>query len=179
MNQRVLITAGASGIGVAIARAFAATGAKVFVCDLNKKGLNDLKQATPGVMTRVCDVSKRDRIEKMIVAGDAALDGLDVRVNNSGISGQTVSVEKIHPDEWEKVMQVNLNGTFNVTRLAIPLSGRAAERKRTAMGLPLSVRRIRTGQANGKISPREESITGSPHWVKPHFDGGFRYCHAR
>ena len=69
MNQRVLITAGASGIGLAIGQSFAAAGAKVFVCDLNEKGLNDLKQATPGVMTGVCDVSKRDSIEKMMATG--------------------------------------------------------------------------------------------------------------
>jgi NAD(P)-dependent dehydrogenase (short-subunit alcohol dehydrogenase family) len=120
MNQRVLVTAGASGIGLAIAQSFATAGAKVFVCDLNEKGLDDLKQATPGVMTAVCDISKRDSIEKMITTAIAALGGLDVLVNNAGISGPTASVEEMNPDDWEKVMQVNLNGTFNVTRLAIP-----------------------------------------------------------
>ena len=120
MSQRVLITAGASGIGLAIAQAFAAAGAKVFVCDLDAKGLDALKQATPGVTTAVCDISKRDNIEQMVATGVEALGGLDVLVNNAGISGPTVSVEEMNPDDWEKVVQVNLNGTFNVTRLAIP-----------------------------------------------------------
>jgi NAD(P)-dependent dehydrogenase (short-subunit alcohol dehydrogenase family) len=120
MNQRVLVTAGASGIGREIARAFRANGAKVFVGDIDAKGLEILVQEIPGVMTVVCDVSKRDDVEHMMNAAVSALGGLDVLVNNAGISGPTAPVEEFDPDDWDKVVQVNLNGTFNVTRLAIP-----------------------------------------------------------
>jgi NAD(P)-dependent dehydrogenase (short-subunit alcohol dehydrogenase family) len=120
MNQRVLVTAGASGIGREIARAFAANGAKVFVCDIGAKGLDDLVQEIPGAATAVCDISKRDDIERMVPFGVNALGGLDVLVNNAGISGPTSPVEDFDPDAWDKVVQINLNGTFNVTRLAIP-----------------------------------------------------------
>jgi NAD(P)-dependent dehydrogenase (short-subunit alcohol dehydrogenase family) len=120
MNQRVLVTAGASGIGREIARAFAANGARVFVCDIDAKGLDDLVQEIPGVATAVCDISKRDDIERMVPFGVNALGGLDVLVNNAGISGPTSPVEDFDPDAWDKVVQINLNGTFNVTRLAIP-----------------------------------------------------------
>jgi NAD(P)-dependent dehydrogenase (short-subunit alcohol dehydrogenase family) len=119
MNQRVLVTA-ASGIGREIARAFRANGAKVFVGDIDAKGLEILVQEIPGVMTVVCDVSKRDDVEHMMNAAVSALGGLDVLVNNAGISGPTAPVEEFDPDDWDKVVQVNLNGTFNVTRLAIP-----------------------------------------------------------
>jgi NAD(P)-dependent dehydrogenase (short-subunit alcohol dehydrogenase family) len=120
MNQRVLVTAGASGIGREIARAFRDNGAKVFVGDIDAKGLEILVQEIPGVMTVVCDVSKRDDVEHMMNAAVSALGGLDVLVNNAGISGPTAPVEEFDPDDWDKVVQVNLNGTFNVTRLAIP-----------------------------------------------------------
>jgi len=120
MNQRVLITAGASGIGREIARAFATAGARVFVSDIDAAGLDDLAREVEGVMTKVCDNSSRGDVEALIPAAVEALGGLDVLVNNAGISGPTAPVEKTDPDSWEAVMNVNLNGTFNITRLAIP-----------------------------------------------------------
>jgi len=120
MGQRVLVTAGASGIGREIARAFAANGAKVFVCDIDTKALDALAKELSGLTTSVCDMSSRKDIERMVPFGAEALGGLDVLVNNAGIAGPTAPVEEMDPDEWDKVVQVNLNGTFYVTRLAIP-----------------------------------------------------------
>jgi NAD(P)-dependent dehydrogenase (short-subunit alcohol dehydrogenase family) len=120
MQQRVLITAGAGGIGREIARAFAANGAKVFVCDIDAEGLETLAQEIEDLTTTLCDVSKREDIERMVTSAIESLGGLDVLVNNVGISGPTTPVDKMDPDDWDKVVQVNLNGTFNVTRLAIP-----------------------------------------------------------
>ncbi|MBX9777426.1 MAG: SDR family oxidoreductase [Xanthobacteraceae bacterium] len=126
MAQRVLITAGASGIGSEIARAFAATGARVFVCDIDADALTSFATALPGALTTRCDVADRRDVEDMVAAGAAALGGLDVLVNNAGIAGPTDPVEAMDPDEWEKVVAVNLNGTFNVTRCAIPHLRRSA-----------------------------------------------------
>ena len=120
MVQRVLVTAGASGIGREIARTFAANGAAVFVCDLDAKALDVLAGEIIGLKIGVCDVSRRTDIERMVTECVQALGGLDVLINNAGISGPTVPVETMDPDEWEKVMQVDLTGTFNVTRCAIP-----------------------------------------------------------
>src|SRR6266478_8372783 len=120
MTQRVLVTAGASGIGMEIARAFVGNAAKVCVCDIDVKALETAKNAIPGLLTTVCDVSKRQDIERMVATAAEVLGGLDVLVNNAGISGPTAPVEEMNPEEWEKVMQVDLTGTFNVTRLAIP-----------------------------------------------------------
>lgn len=119
-TQRVLVTAGASGIGREIVRAFVAQGAKVFVVDLNAAGLAELAKESDRIQTALCDMSSRSQIEAMVPAAVAALGGLDVLVNNAGISGPTAAVEDFDPDAWDSVMQVNINGTFNVTRLAIP-----------------------------------------------------------
>jgi NAD(P)-dependent dehydrogenase (short-subunit alcohol dehydrogenase family) len=120
MAQRVLITAGASGIGKEIAGAYAASGAKVCVCDIDTNALDAAAMEIPGLKTIVCDVSKRDDIERMVAACVEALGGLDVLVNNAGISGQTAPVEDADPDQWEAVMTVDVIGTFHVTRLSIP-----------------------------------------------------------
>ncbi|MDE3109395.1 MAG: SDR family oxidoreductase [Acidobacteriota bacterium] len=120
MAQRVLVTAGASGIGREIVRAFAASGAAVFVCDIDAKALNVLAGEIASLKFGICDVSKRTDIERMVAECTRALGGLDVLVNNAGIAGPTAPVENMDPDEWEKVMQVDLTGTFNVTRLSIP-----------------------------------------------------------
>ena len=120
MAQRVLVTAGASGIGKEIARAFVASGATVCVCDIDTTALQTAAKEIPGMLIQVCDISRRQDIERMVPAAVAALGGLDVLVNNAGISGPTAPVEEMNPDAWEKVMQVDLTGTFNVTRMAIP-----------------------------------------------------------
>jgi len=120
MAQRVLITAGASGIGKEIARAYAANGAKVCACDIDAKALAAAAKEIAGLKTVVCDISKRADIERMVAASVEALGGLDVLVNNAGIAGQTAPVEQSDPDQWEAVMQVDVIGTFHVTRLCIP-----------------------------------------------------------
>lgn len=120
MAQRVLITAGAAGIGREIARAFAANGATVCVCDIDAKGLDAAAKDIPGLKTIVCDVSKRQEIERMVARAVEMLGGLDVLVNNAGIAGPTAPVEDADPDKWEAVMTVDVLGTFHVTRLSIP-----------------------------------------------------------
>ena len=120
MAQRVLVTAGASGIGREIAMAFAAIGAEVCVCDIDAKALDSAAKDIPGLKTIVCNVSKRHEIERMVPAAIKALDGLDVLVNNAGIAGPTAPVEDADPDQWEAVMTVDVIGTFHVTRLSIP-----------------------------------------------------------
>jgi NAD(P)-dependent dehydrogenase (short-subunit alcohol dehydrogenase family) len=120
MTQRVLVTAGGSGIGKEIARAFVDNGATVCVCDIDQAALEATAKDISGLITTVCDVSKRQDIERMVPQAVEALGGLDVLVNNAGIAGPTAPVEHMDPDAWEKVMQVDLTGTFNVTRVAIP-----------------------------------------------------------
>ena len=118
--QRVLITAGAAGIGREFARAFAASGAKVFICDIDDKGLADMATEIPGLTAQRCDMGVRAEIERMVPKAAEALGGLDVLINNAGIAGLTLPVEQYPPDDWDKVIAVNLTSMFDVTRLAIP-----------------------------------------------------------
>jgi NAD(P)-dependent dehydrogenase (short-subunit alcohol dehydrogenase family) len=120
MPQRVLITAGAAGIGREFARAFAATGSSVFVCDIDAKALEAIAKEIPGVIARRYDMARRVDIEHMVPVAVAHLGGLDVLINNAGISGMTLSVADYPPDDWDKVVAVNLTAMFDVTRLAIP-----------------------------------------------------------
>jgi NAD(P)-dependent dehydrogenase (short-subunit alcohol dehydrogenase family) len=120
MAQRVLITAGAAGIGREFARAFAATGAKVFVCDIDTKSLEALAKEIPGLIAKPCDMAVRAEIERMVPDAVKALGGLDVLINNAGIAGLTLPVADYPPDDWDKVVAVNLTAMFDVTRLAIP-----------------------------------------------------------
>src|ERR1700693_4089309 len=87
MPQRVLITAGAAGIGREFARAFAAAGARVFVCDIDSKALDAIANEIPGLIARPCDMSRRVDIERMVPDAVARLGGLDVLINNAGIAG--------------------------------------------------------------------------------------------
>src|SRR5690348_15712948 len=120
MPQRVLITAGAAGIGREFARAFAASGARVFVCDIDTAALKAIAKEIPGLIARPCDMARRAEIERMVPDAVAALGGLDVLINNAAISGMTLPVADYPPDNWDKVLAVNLTAMFDVTRLAIP-----------------------------------------------------------
>ena len=118
--SRVLITAGASGIGLAIARAFHAAHARVYICDIDAAGLERAAAEMPGLITRRCDVGDRAAVAAMVVDAAERLDGLDVLVNNAGIGGPTAAVKDLDPADWDAVLRVNLTGTFDVTRNAIP-----------------------------------------------------------
>jgi NAD(P)-dependent dehydrogenase (short-subunit alcohol dehydrogenase family) len=118
--QRVLVTAGASGIGLAIVRAFHAVGAKVFTCDIDEAGLRKAAAAMPGIQVHHCDVGDREAVGVMVAAATANLGGLDVLVNNAGIGGPTRAVHELDPADWDAVLRINLTGTFDVTRHAIP-----------------------------------------------------------
>jgi NAD(P)-dependent dehydrogenase (short-subunit alcohol dehydrogenase family) len=118
--QRVLITAGAGGIGMALARAFHATGARVYICDIDDAALARAAAELPGLMTRHCDVGDRAAVGALVVDALQRLGGLDVLVNNAGIGGPTRPVHELDPADWDAVLRVNLTGAFDMTRLAIP-----------------------------------------------------------
>lgn len=119
-GHRVLVTAGASGIGRAIAEAFANEGARVFVCDVDADALAQLASEQPTIGQCNADVASRERVQRLFDAALAALGGLDTLVNNAGIAGPTGKVEEIDPLEWDRCLAVDLTGQFNCVRLAVP-----------------------------------------------------------
>lgn len=116
---RVLVTAGANGIGLATARAFAAEGARVHVCDVDGKGLAALAESDPAISRSVCDVSDRVAVARLFDETLAALGGLDCLVNNAGVAGPTGRVDEIAPEDWDSCVAIDLTGQFNCTRLAV------------------------------------------------------------
>ena len=119
-DARVLITAGASGIGLATARAFLREGARVHVCDVDREALDALASSDPRLTRAVCDVADRSAVARLFEEALRALGGLDVLVNNAGIAGPTAPCEEIDPSEWERTLAINITGQFNCARLAIP-----------------------------------------------------------
>jgi NAD(P)-dependent dehydrogenase (short-subunit alcohol dehydrogenase family) len=117
---RVLVTAGAGGIGREIARAFVREGARVHVCDVDRKALAALRTSDPKIGQSVADVADRGDVALLFKDALQALGGLDVLVNNAGITGPTGPLEKITPEDWDRCLAVNITGQFNCARLAIP-----------------------------------------------------------
>jgi NAD(P)-dependent dehydrogenase (short-subunit alcohol dehydrogenase family) len=118
--NRVLLTAGAGGIGLAIARAFHAEGARVYICDIDEAALARAAAELPGLMTRLCNVADRAAVEAMVADAAQRLGGIDVLINNAGMGGPTKPVHELDPADWDAVLRVNLTGAFDVARLAIP-----------------------------------------------------------
>ena len=118
---RVVVTAGAAGIGLAITRTFAEHGARVHICDVDEKALAGCRKELPAVSQTHADVAKLGDVERLFEDAKRSLGGLDVLVNNAGIAGPTAKVEDIRPEDWDRCIAVDLNGMFYCTRKAMPL----------------------------------------------------------
>jgi NAD(P)-dependent dehydrogenase (short-subunit alcohol dehydrogenase family) len=117
---RVLVTAGASGIGLEIARAFVREGALVHVTDIDRSALEGLAANDPEVMRSYGDVADRADVARFFEDALQTLGSLDVLVNNAGIAGPTGRVEEIKPEDWDRCLDVCLTGQFNCVQLAVP-----------------------------------------------------------
>jgi NAD(P)-dependent dehydrogenase (short-subunit alcohol dehydrogenase family) len=118
---RVLVTAGAAGIGKAFVETFADAGAKVFICDIDRNALDAFRTARPEIGGGITDVSDPRQVDGLFDAAKAFLGGLDVLINNAGIAGPTAPVEDIALADWDRTIAVDLSGMFYCTRLAVPL----------------------------------------------------------
>jgi NAD(P)-dependent dehydrogenase (short-subunit alcohol dehydrogenase family) len=119
-GKRVVVTAGGNGIGLEIARAFAAAGSRVVVCDIRPESLELLAENLPDVHSCIADVSREEDVASMFEFVDRKLGGLDVLVNNAGIAGPTGGIETLSLADWERTLAVNLTGQFLCVRQAVP-----------------------------------------------------------
>ena len=117
---RVLVTAGAGGIGLEVVRAFLREAARVHICDVDEDALGALAKDHPEVTRSKTDVSDRTQVTRMFDDAVKALGGLDCLVNNAGIAGPTGRVDAIEPEDWDRTLAINITGQFNCARLAVP-----------------------------------------------------------
>lgn len=118
MSGRVLITAGASGVGRAMAEAFDAAGWQVWVADVDPQRLADCPSDW---MTAEVDVSDESAVAGMFEAIDAKWGGLDALCANAGIAGPTALVEDVNLTDWKNCLSVNLEGAFLCAKHATPM----------------------------------------------------------
>lgn len=108
-----VVTGGLNGIGAAIADAYRRSGATVVAWDM--AALDDISAGHLKV-----DVSDPASVDLAVEATLQAHGKVDILVNNAGFAGSTVPVEEYDPDEWRRIIDVNLTGTFNVSRRLVP-----------------------------------------------------------
>ncbi len=114
-GRKALVTGGASGIGEATCRVLAQAGAEVVIADLDRPRAEALSAELPGSRAAVLDITS----EPAVQAAFAALDTLDILVNNAGI-GLVGSIEETEPADFSRLFRVNVDGTYLVTRAAMP-----------------------------------------------------------
>ena len=115
-DKRVLITGGAGGIGTATAKRFLEEGSRVVVLDISEEAITRIEDELPSLNGTIkADVSDADDVVRAFGELDEMTSGLDVLINNAGISIRHAFVD-ITPQEWRKVLDVNLNGVFFVAQ---------------------------------------------------------------
>jgi NAD(P)-dependent dehydrogenase (short-subunit alcohol dehydrogenase family) len=119
-SLRVLVSAGASGIGAAIAERFLADGARVSVCDRDGATVSAAAEASPDLHAVVGDVADAADMQRWVAGVVDRWGGVDVLVNNAGVAGPTALVEDIDPAAWRDCLAVTLDSHFLLARLVVP-----------------------------------------------------------
>ncbi|MBX3567666.1 MAG: SDR family oxidoreductase [Rhizobiaceae bacterium] len=120
-GQRVLVTAGAGGIGLAIASTLAALGARLVVCDVSDEALAAVGNSFKAEAAVKADVSNEADVDALFETVKSTLGGLDALINNAGIAGPTGGVDEISPEDWRRCLDIGLTGQFLCARRAVPL----------------------------------------------------------
>ena len=120
-NRTALITGGAQGFGFDIAKKFLNSGANVIIWDIDEKELqNEIKKINNSKLSyNVVDVSNFEKINQTVLEINKKTN-IDILINNAGITGPTAELWNYSINDWNKVIEINLNGTFNCCRAIVP-----------------------------------------------------------
>ncbi len=117
----VLISGAATGIGRRTAERFLERGDEVHICDVSRDAVEEFLTANPGATGSVADVGNRDDVDRIFADVRKSHDYLDILVNNAGVAGPSALVDEHDEDGWDRCIQINLSGTFYMTKRAVPL----------------------------------------------------------
>ena len=117
-NRTAVITGGAQGFGLDIARRFLDSGAKVIIWDIDKELVDQVLKETknPSLSSNIVDVSNYQEVESAV----SEIPSIDILINNAGITGPTMPLWEYDVEMWNKIVKINLSGTFNCCRAIIP-----------------------------------------------------------
>jgi len=122
-NKKIIISAGASGIGLAITKICLEKGATVFVSDINEKFINKLRKNSKNKKLFIyhCDASNENDVNNLFDKIKKKTSKIDALINNVGIAGPTGTIDKLNSFDWENTLKVNVISHFYFTKNAIPL----------------------------------------------------------
>ena len=120
-NRTAVITGGAQGFGLDIAQRFLDSGAKVIIWDIDQKLIDEAMNSTnnPNLSSDIVDVSNYQEVEKA-VSKILKENKIDILINNAGITGPTMPLWEYDIEMWNKIVKINLFGTFNCCRAVVP-----------------------------------------------------------
>jgi len=119
-GQHAVVTGGAQGIGFAIAKRLAASGAKITLWDLSADQLETAKASLAGAASVVVDVADAEAVVAAHKRSEAEGGPVSICVNSAGIAGPNASLDAYDVGWWKKIIDINLNGTFYVNRAVVP-----------------------------------------------------------
>ena len=123
-NKKIIISAGASGIGWATAKICLSRGAFVYICDLDLKSLNKIRKHSLNnkrLFSYNCDASNEEEVSNFFNQIKKKTNKIDALINNVGVAGPTGSLEKLNSEDWENTLHTDVNSHFYFTKRAIPL----------------------------------------------------------
>jgi len=123
-NKKIIISAGASGIGWAITKVCAEKGASIYLCDVDSKAINKVKKHSlynKRIFVSETNASDETEVIDFFHKIKNKFRKLDALINNVGIAGPTGTIEKLDSSEWENTLHVNVNSHFYLVKQAIPL----------------------------------------------------------